>query len=100
VTFEGSIACVSLTFNGFQVVGTISEGFRWLLNILCLWISVVRGIHFIKVEKEAVLWKGLVRSVRSERHNRSKLLEVPRKRSEALLEQKKQATILLGLVPV
>ncbi len=69
-------------------------------NILCLWILVVRGIYFIKVEKEVVLWKGLVRSVRSEGHNRTKLLEVLRKHSEALLEQKKQATIWLGLVLV
>ena len=63
-------------------------GFRW------------SEASIIKVEKEVVLWKGPVRSVRSERHNHTKLLEVLQKRSEALLEQKKQATILLGLVPV
>ena len=67
-------------------------------NVLCLWISVVRGIDIVKLRKQSFWWKGLERSVRSERHNRSKLLEVPRKSSEALLEQKKQAAVLLGLV--
>ena len=42
VTFEGSIARVSVTFNGFKIIGTISEGFWWLL------ISCVFGFHWSK----------------------------------------------------
>jgi hypothetical protein len=67
-------------------------------NVLCLWFSVVRGIDIVKLRKQPFWWKGLERSVHSERHNRSKLFEAPQKSSEALLEQKKQAAVLLGLI--
>jgi len=91
--------CVSMTFNEFQLLELFLRGFEDSYHSVSLDLSGPRHL-FYKTVKKWFWWKGLVRSVCSVRHNHTKLLEVPRKSSEALLEQKKQATILLGLVSV
>jgi len=88
---------VSVTFNEFQLLELFLRSFEGSNHSVSLDLSGPRHL-FYKTAKKWFCRKGLVRSVRSVRHNRTKLLEVPRKSSEALLEQKKQATVLLGLV--